>query len=91
MLEADITFREVGPPPNRWCNGLLGGHEAPLTFAREGPGTPELETRFFLVTKKDGTTVGTFCEPCLTVASWWGRLTDEQKREAVRAARTKRT
>ncbi len=69
MLEADFEQEEVETPLNHWC---ASGHQAPETFRREGPGTPELPTRFFLV--KGHGMQGIYCEPCLAIAHHVARL-----------------
>jgi hypothetical protein len=66
VLRADLTFKEVQEPHNRWCRS---GHVAPETFRREGPGTEAIPTRFFRVSSVEHPNVnGTYCEPCVVVA-----------------------
>jgi hypothetical protein len=66
MHEADFIQEEVSAPINNWCSS---GHAAPELFRRGGPNSPQEPIRFFRVISK-GEYLGTFCEPCLMVASW---------------------
>jgi hypothetical protein len=63
-MKADMTYREVPQPFNRWC---ASGHCAPETFPRNGPELPAEPTKFFSVSG-NGDIEGTYCELCLIVA-----------------------
>ncbi len=76
MFDADLEQIEVEPPLENWC---ASGHQAPATFRREGPGTPDLPTRFFLV--KGHNVHGIYCEPCLAIANHIARLKKQGKIE----------
>lgn len=74
MLNADLEQEEVEAPLNNWC---ASGHQAPKYFRREGPGTPELTTRFFFV--KGHNICGIYCEPCLAIANHIAKLKKQGK------------
>jgi len=68
LPKADLTYKEVTPPHNRWC---ASKHEAPKLFARMGPGTEKLPTQFYRVTSvKDPNVNGVYCEPCCILANY---------------------
>jgi len=68
-MHADLIFSEVNEHISGWCDS---GHQAPATFRREGPGSPELPIRFFSVSGLN--MHGIYCEPCLIVANHLARL-----------------
>jgi hypothetical protein len=62
--KADITFAELAPPMDNWCDS---GHFAPVEFRRSGPESLSERTRFFKVSGRG--LKGTYCEPCLVIAN----------------------
>jgi hypothetical protein len=71
MLKPDLSAEEVGAPFARWCTS---GHVAAEAWSREGAGTPVASTRFYrVVSAKDPTVNGTYCEPCMMVANAMAR------------------
>ncbi len=70
MIKADLTFKEIDPPADRWCTS---GHKAPELFRRGGPSSNLEPTKFFEVTNDKGL-LGIVCEPCLIIANHIARL-----------------
>lgn len=67
----DIEFHECGEPLSRLC---ASGHVAPEVFARGGPGTEKLPTRFYdVVVHSDPGKSGVYCEPCVLIAQHLAR------------------
>lgn len=74
LFDFDASVSEVQTPFNRWC---CSGHVASETFRRNGPGTPEEPTRFFLV--QAGEVCSIYCEPCLVIANHIIRMKKQGK------------
>ena len=65
MQKADLTQRQVKAPPDRWCEGAMGGHNVPDEALFQGN-----PTRFFQLTGKSLEKPVVVCEPCLVVANF---------------------
>jgi hypothetical protein len=67
FAKADLTFKEVDPPPGHWCKS---GHTAPTTFRREGKDREDEPTKFFQVSSDKMPEInGVYCEPCIIIAN----------------------
>ena len=68
MIKADVTFKEVDVPDERWCES---GHQAPETYKRNGKDSEPEPIRFWHMRGRGQNKI--ICEPCMTIVMYMAK------------------